>query len=295
MEFPGLILKVCIMKAILFNLFFLIPFIACRPDEVEDYISYVKDAKDANGFIPLPEKQVTKSIDNTTHAYYAMPTTDYRHGILGDRIEAKQLVVMVDGLFYQHTLPTGFVFEDIRPRIYDVNADGDWEFITIRTKTTAGAGIAIYKIINKKLVEYAFIRAIGKSNRWLNIVAIYDLDQDGIVELVWVQTPHIGGILKIAKIQPGKLNVIAQKLQYSNHAIGQRNLCLSVLAKKDKQIVFYVPTQKRNKIVGFTFKNNILKKVEEISQKVNFTKPLFSQYDFPNRLKKIIVYILNRV
>lgn len=234
----------------------------------------------------LPEQEIIISLDNRVYAQYAMPTEKYSHGILGDKIEAEQLVVVVDSVFYELTLPSEFVFEDISPRMYDVDGDSELEFITIRTNVSQGAGIAIYKIMDGQLVEYAYVPEIGTANRWLNIVAINDLDNDGFVELVWIQTPHIGGILKIAKITAGPLQVLTEKVQYSNHAIGERNLCLSVLTEQFNQKVFYVPNQNRNKIVGFTFMNNELEVFEEITQVVDFSKSLGSQYSFSNRIEE---------
>jgi hypothetical protein len=177
----------------------------------------------------LPEGAITRSLDNRVFAQYSLPTEKYGHGILGDKIEAEQLVVVVDGVFYEHKLLDEYVFEDISPRLYDVDGDGELEFITIRTNVTRGGGIAIYKIVDEQLVEYAHVTEIGSRHRWLNIVAIADLDQDKSIELVWIETPHIGGILKIAEIEAGSLKVLAEKGQYSNHAIGERNLCFAFL------------------------------------------------------------------
>ena len=234
----------------------------------------------AENYEQLPEQEIIRSLDNRVYAQYAKPTKKYSHGILGDKIEAEQLVVVVDSIFYELTLPNEFVFEDISPRLYDVDGDNEQEFITIRTNVSQGAGIVIYKIIDRQLIEYAYVPDIGTTYRWLNIVAISDLDNDGIVELVWIQTPHIGGVLKVARIKAGTLNVLAEKEKYSNHAIGERNLCLSSLTTQPEQKVFYVPNQSRNKIVGFTFQNNKLEIYEEIYQVVNFSKTLASQYSF---------------
>ena len=74
---------------------------------------------------------------------------------------------------------------------------------------------------------------------WLNIVTINDLDNDGIVELVWIQTPHIGGILKVAKINAGALQVLDTESQYSNHEGGERNMCLSILTEQSSQKIFF--------------------------------------------------------
>ena len=232
----------------------------------------------------LPEQEIIRSLDHRVYAQYAMPTKKYSHGILGDEIEAEQLVVVVDSVFYELTLPSEFVFEDISPRLYDVDGDSELEFITIRTHVSQGASIAIYKIIDEQLLEYASVPEIGTPYRWLNIVTINDLDNDGIVELVWIQTPHIGGILKVAKVEAGTLKVLAEKEQYSNHAIGERNLCLSIGTVHDNQKVFYVPNQSRNKIFGFTFMNNELEVFEEITQTVDFSKTLGAQYSFSNTI-----------
>ena len=235
----------------------------------------------------LPEEEIISSLDNRVFAQYAKPTEKYRHGILGDRIEAEQLVVVVDGIFYELTLPNEFVFEDISPRLYDVDGDDELEFITIRSSVSQGAGIAIYKIIDGQLDEYAFVPEIGTANRWLNIVAINDLDNDGTEELVWIQTPHIGGILKVARIKEGALTVIDETSQYSNHAIGERNLCLSTLTEQSGQKVVYVPTQRRDKIVGFTFQNDKLEFHGEIDQAVDFSESLVSQYSFSNIIEDV--------
>jgi hypothetical protein len=230
----------------------------------------------------LPEKEIARSLDNSVYAQYAMPTEKYDHGIMGDKIEAEQLVVVADDVFYEIKLPNEYVFEDIRPRLYDVDGDNELEFITIRTNLRKGAGIAIYKIVDGQLVEYSHLPEIGTAHRWLNIVAVNDLDNDGVVELVWIETPHIGGILKVAKIQAGTLQVLTETAQYSNHSIGERNLCLSVLTEQLNKKVFYVPDQSRNKIIGFTFENNDFQVFEEITQVIDFSLTLDSQHSFIN-------------
>ncbi|MDB1123477.1 FG-GAP repeat domain-containing protein [Vibrio algarum] len=233
-----------------------------------------------DNFVQLPEKLITINNNATVYAQYAQPTTRYRHGILGDSIEAEQLVVVRDRIAYTHTVSDKYVFEDIKPRLFDVDNDGELEIITVRTHVTKGAGIMIYKIIDNVLAEFAWVEEIGLANRWLNIVASYDLDSDGTVELAWIQTPHIGGVLKVANIKAGKLEVLSELSGYSNHSIGERNLCLSMVTKTKNTIVFYVPTQDRRQIAGFSFSDNTIQKIENINQPTNFSYPLASQYDF---------------
>lgn len=234
----------------------------------------------AHNFEPLPENQVSVSGDGTVYAQYARPTDRYGHGILGDAIEASQLVVVRDGITYTHALEEQYVFEDLRPRLYDVDGDGQLEVITIRSHVSRGAGIVIYKIADDALREFAWVAEIGSAFRWLNIAAIYDLDGDGVVELAWIQTPHIGGILRVAKIAPGELTVLAEAAGYSNHAIGARNLCLSVVTRRDGTTTLYVPTQDRSQIAGFHFVDDALRPADVIDQPVDFAQPLAAQHDF---------------
>ncbi|SHJ38582.1 Repeat domain-containing protein [Malonomonas rubra DSM 5091] len=231
-------------------------------------------------FSQLPEKQISVSEDGAVYAQYSQPTTRYQHGILGDAIEAGQLIVARNGTFYKHTLAEQYVFEDIKPRLFDVDNDGQMEIVTIRSHIKKGAGIMIYKIENDALTEFAWIEEIGTASRWLNIAAIYDLDGDGRVEMAWIQTPHIGGILKVARIRPGKLVALSESSPYSNHSIGERNLCLSLVAQEENATLLYVPAQNRRQIVGFQLKDNTMKKIKTISQPVNFSTPLVRQHNF---------------
>ena len=231
-------------------------------------------------YTPIPERAVSISKDGRVHALYTDPVDRYQHGILGDVLEGSQLVVAIDSNIIELTLTAEYVFEDIRPRLFDVDRDGALEVICIRAKVRAGAGIVIYKVENQQLIEYAFVEEIGRENRWLNIATIADLDGDGGIEIAWIQTPHIGGILKVAKIKAGQLEVLDQKSQYSNHAIGSRNLCLSVLVEKDSRKVLYVPTQNRRQISGFYFENEQWQELETINLAVDFEQVLKEQYSF---------------
>lgn len=276
------------MKFTLLSIFFILLTISCNKNEqiiTEPEINGQTIINElSEKYEQLPEKEIALSLDGRIYAQYSMPTDKYKHGILGDNIEATQLVVVVDNVFYEHTLTDNYVFEDLRPRLYDVDNDNILEFITIRSNVNSGAGIVIYKIVEKRLVEYSKVTEIGRSYRWLNIVTINDIDNDGVVELVWIETPHIGGILKVAKISEGTMKVLDSASKFSNHAIGERNLCLSVLTQSNINKVFYVPNQSRDKIAGFTFHSNKLQLYDEIDKNVDFSIPLTDQHEFNDLL-----------
>ncbi len=242
----------------------------------------------SNNYIQMPEEAITINPDSSVWAQYALPTDRYAHGILGDRIEAGALVVAANGQIIDVILDQTYVYEDVRPRLYDVDGDDIPEVITIRTHVDLGAGIIIYKIENNALVEYAQVKEIGLRNRWLNIVSINDLDNDGIIELSWIETPHIGGTLKVAKMSMGDIEPLAEASEYSNHAIGEINLCLSALTDSPTGRVIYVPNQDRSNIVGFTFESGRLTEVDRIVRQVDFELPLIIQHPFENAVEDVV-------
>ena len=171
---------------------------------------------------------VTDRADN--RAWYAQPTTRYGHGALGDRIEAGSLVVNMAGKTLRLELPPSQVFEDIAPRIADVNGDGIADFVTIRSSLTEGAAIAVYTVRNGKLVESAATQPIGLPSRWLNIAGIADFNGDGRLDIAQVIKPHLTGELEILTLKNGGFQSIAQVSGLSNHIIGSAELNMSAVA-----------------------------------------------------------------
>ena len=66
----------------------------------------------------LPDARVAVGVDKVARAWLADPTSRYRHGVLGDAIEAGSLIIEHrDGRRGILRLGTDAVFEDIEPRI----------------------------------------------------------------------------------------------------------------------------------------------------------------------------------
>ncbi len=167
-------------------------------------------------------------------AWYANPTERYDHGILGDQIEGGSLVVIDDeGQQFTAMLSRSRVFEDLTPRIADMDGDGRNDVVVIRTELEAGAAVAIYSIANGVLVELASIPPIGQTHRWLNIAGIADFNGDGHLDIAVVKTPHIGGRLEIWTLSGGQLVLLAAGDGFSNHSIGTTELGLSAVADAD--------------------------------------------------------------
>jgi hypothetical protein len=73
----------------------------------------------------LPLSRVVRGNRDIAVAWLAGPTDRYRHGVLGDDLEATRLVVETrSGKRLQVDLPLRRVFEDLEPRLADVDGNG---------------------------------------------------------------------------------------------------------------------------------------------------------------------------
>src|SRR6056297_1279584 len=76
-------------------------------------------------------------------ARYDSPTTRYAHGVLGDAVEWGALVLSLsNGEERRFTLPASRVFEDIAPRLADIDLDGTPEVVTVEASLANGARLA---------------------------------------------------------------------------------------------------------------------------------------------------------
>lgn len=182
----------------------------------------------------LPDGLVATGARNIAAAWYEGPTRRYAHGILGDAIEAGSLVVQTpEGQRLVIDLPTDEVFEDRAPRLADLNGDGLDEVIAIRSSRAGGGGVAVYGLADGRLKQMSEVPVIGRSNRWLNIAAIADLGPAPGLEVALVETPHIGGTLRLFGWADGRLTLLDEDYGYSNHAIGSPEMRLSAMADLD--------------------------------------------------------------
>ncbi|NBR53330.1 MAG: VCBS repeat-containing protein [Rhodobacteraceae bacterium] len=150
-------------------------------------------------------------------ASYAEPTQRYQHGVFGETEEWGDLAFgLSDGQTMILRLPETRVFEDIAPRLVDVDGDGAPEMSVVETDLSLGARLAIYD-------EAGFVAAtpfIGQTHRWLAPIGVADLDGDGLVELAYIDRPHLARLLRVWRFQDGTLVEVAQAEGLTNHRLG---------------------------------------------------------------------------
>jgi hypothetical protein len=146
----------------------------------------------------------------------------YRHGVLGDAVEATRLCVLERHgleLMRQLVLPPPHVLEDIAPRRVPLGSRD--ALLTVR----AGPQGAQLVLVDADPAAPASLRIaasgapIGTANRWLSPTT------DGRRWMA-VHTPHLGGVLHEYRRDGAVLRATHVADGLSNHALGSRRLDL---------------------------------------------------------------------
>jgi hypothetical protein len=155
--------------------------------------------------------------DGVRSATYGAPSTSYGHDALGPGYEWAMLALHGEAGSLFHQEPGGLVFEDIAPRLADLDGDDDNEVIVVESDPDRGSRLAIWGGLGR----IAATPFIGRRHRWLAPVGAADLDGDGRVEIAYVETPHLGKRLKIVRLEGDRLVPVAEAAGLTNHRLGE--------------------------------------------------------------------------
>ncbi len=244
----------------------------------------------------IPHATVAVGNRNIRAAWLVAPTSRYRHGILGDAIEAGGLAVEgVDGRRVEFVLGKESVFEDLLPRLHDIDGDEDEEVVVVRSYLQAGAALSVFGLRDGKLVRIAETQPIGRPNRWLNPIGAADFYGDARVELAAVITPHIGGWLTFYRQAGKRLDEVSRWPGYSNHAIGSTALGLSAVldANGDGVMDVVLPAQDRSILKAVTVVGGTLAELQSINNASAISTSIVSVDLDRNGLKDIIYGLAN--
>lgn len=169
-------------------------------------------------------------LDDGSVAVLAAPTQRYRHGVLGDEVEASAVAVLdPDDLHTigRMTLEPPWVIE--QRRVLPFAAAGEHGMLITVAAAGRGAGVAAVAQVGGALAEVARSPALPAPEAWLNLFAA-----DGPVAYA-VATPHGGGRLERFRwsaaggAPSGRLARSRFDLAVTNHVLGSRNLDLALL------------------------------------------------------------------
>lgn len=208
---------------------------------------------DNSDHVAIPHSTVaTATGAGINKATLACATDRYAHGVLGDRIEAGCLVLENgQGEQFVVELPVNQVFEDLEPRIADVDKDGSNDVVVVRSDSRYGAALLVYTLNGDNAQELFATPAIGRSNRWLAPIGVADFNADGQPDVAYIQTPHIGGILKVWSLIDGEFQQIAEKSGFSNHSIGSQRVSTAKIVDHNNDGIadIALPDQRREKTI----------------------------------------------
>lgn len=176
---------------------------------------------------PPPNSPLARSDQGpVVMARYFGATDAYAHGALGDSLEAEGLLVRYDDgeRVVCDTVLAGpdRVFEDSGPRLADVDGDGVNEVIAVASHTRFGARLEIYGYpgMGQDFQLLAETPYIGTGYRWLAPVAAADLDGDGVVEIAYIDRPHLAKTLRVWRYGAQGLAHVADLPELTNHKFG---------------------------------------------------------------------------
>lgn len=165
----------------------------------------------------------TGAAQSAQEARYVEPTDRYGHDALGPGHEWEALEVTVAGGAEALRFEAGpeHVFEDIAPRLWDVDGDGQTEIVTVQSHLERGARLLILKPTASGLTPLSASPYIGARHRWLAPVGMADIDADGVQDLILVDRPHLAKELVFYAFAPGALREMARVPGYTNHRFGE--------------------------------------------------------------------------
>jgi FG-GAP-like repeat len=199
---------------------------------VLDFIDYPALAKMPQG--ALPDGIMAIGHEDIARAWLAEPTERYDHGILGDKVEAGALEIETrDGKRHSVRLNNDAVFEDLRPRLADLNGDGHDEVIVVKSYLKRGSALAVIGLRRGRYEILAETPPLGAAHRWLDPVGIADFTGDGKPDIALVRQPHVVGALELWRWHGGHLQKIGEMPDAANHIAGSRAIDMSAVADFD--------------------------------------------------------------
>jgi len=189
-------------------------------------------------------------------------TERYRHGILGDKIEASALTVVTVApnalaIRFRYVVRAPAVIEDLIPIVAPVGEGRRPALVVVKSAPRQGSSVLVLGWREMGLEPLAEGPTFGLSNRWVHVIGAADVTGDGIPELLAVNTPHFSGVLVAYERHAASLIPLAKALGYSSHVLGSRNQDQAVIADMsgNGRLEVILPRQSRDVLAALELSN----------------------------------------
>jgi hypothetical protein len=182
----------------------------------------------------LPHGRIATGVHDIARAWLAQPTVRYDHGILGDSVDAGSLVIETRaGRRQEVKLEDDAVFEDLEPRIADIDGDGRDDVVVVKSYLKRGSALAVIAERRGRYQIVAETPPLGAPHRWLDPAGIGKFSADGKIGIALVRQPHVIGVLELWTWSNGALQKNGEIPDTANHIAGTRAIDMSAVADFD--------------------------------------------------------------
>ena len=195
------------------------------------FIDAPQPAKPPDGV--LPGGRVVAGTRDIARAWLAAPTDRYSHAVFGHRLAAGSLVIETRaGKRFTVRLKDDAVFEDLAPRLGDLDGDGRDEIVLVKSYLRRGAALAVIAQRRGNYEVVAETPPLGQPGRWLAPAGFAPFTGDGM-KIALVRQPHTLGALELWEWRDGRLQKLAALAGFANHVAGSDALAMSAAADFD--------------------------------------------------------------
>lgn len=182
----------------------------------------------------LPGSSVAIGDGRIARAWLAEPVQRLEQSAIGPWVAGSLVVEDRTTKTYRLELALNEAFEDLRPRIADLDGDGEGTVFLVRASLAQGAALVAVRLEGEGLLRIVGETAPeGHPGGWLNPIGFGDFLGRGHASIAIVRSPDQGGKLQVLDFSGGAFRLLFSIPGVSNHIPGRPTLNMAVIADFD--------------------------------------------------------------